>query len=140
MKIRRNRYLNNTRWCYGCNKYLPQLDYIDKDYTPVHVAIIIEAIFIHFVQTGIRLCNDWYVRTSNLDSVGDHVCVGNFDGGGLCVSDSWDDSRNDSIGLLAAKKLSSNSRNLDTPESLNLEALSKRLALVETRLDKYNLK
>jgi hypothetical protein len=42
-----------------------------------------------------------------LDSDGNRVNFGNFDGEGLNVNNYWDDNRNDNIGLSAARQSSS---------------------------------
>jgi len=58
----------------------------------------------YFEVRGVRLFKGVYVRTSSLDSDGFHVFVGFFGAEGLHVDD-WDDvSRDDDIGLLAARK------------------------------------
>ncbi|OGZ61594.1 MAG: hypothetical protein A3H51_02045 [Candidatus Spechtbacteria bacterium RIFCSPLOWO2_02_FULL_38_8] len=52
---------------------------------------------------GTRLVPNGYVRTSSVDSDGDHVHVG-FDDGGLGVSSSWYGYCGDGIGVASARK------------------------------------
>jgi len=100
-----------------CNKtYSEQLEKLPKGYSPTHIATIAEAILIHFKETGERLLEDWYVRTSNLDSGGHRVYVGSFDSRGLDVNDFWDGSRDGIIGLSASRKLDTGT--LETLESI----------------------
>jgi hypothetical protein len=58
----------------------------------------------YFEVRGTRLFEGVYVRTSTLDSFGQHVLVGLFDSAGLRVDEDWDGDRNDLIGLSAARK------------------------------------
>lgn len=58
----------------------------------------------HYLNTGERLFENVYVRTSNLDSDGLHVGVGGFYGGGLRVGFIWVSSRGSSLGLSVARK------------------------------------
>lgn len=53
---------------------------------------------------GIYLFGGIYARTSSLDSVGDRVDVGLFDGGGLCVGNYWVSDRSSRLGLSVARK------------------------------------
>lgn len=70
-----------------------------------HPAVLIEAILTHLEKTGERLLEGWWVRTSAVDSGGDRVHVGYFDGSGLVVYNSWDDNCLDSLGLSASVRL-----------------------------------
>ena len=58
----------------------------------------------HYLNTGERLFEDIYVRTSSLVSDGHRVDVGDFDGKGLSVSYSWDSDRFSDLGLSVARK------------------------------------
>lgn len=58
----------------------------------------------HYLNTGERLFQNFYVRTSDLDSDGIRVSVGYFDGEGLCVSSCWDSYRSSDLGLSVARK------------------------------------
>ena len=53
---------------------------------------------------SIYLLPNLCVRTSSVDSVGDHVNVGDFGALGLCVDSHWDNKRFDSLGLASARK------------------------------------
>ena len=62
-------------------------------------------ITIFFDVRGVRLFEKGYVRTSSLDSDGNHVIVGSFDAEGLGVSGIWGSRRGDILGLASAWKL-----------------------------------
>ncbi len=53
---------------------------------------------------GVYLLPNLYVRTSSIDSVGNHVYVGGFVARGLSVYVFWDLSRIDFLGLASARK------------------------------------
>ena len=53
---------------------------------------------------NIYLFGGIYVRTSSLDSDGDHVHVGDFDDEGLGVDSIWDSLQSSSLGLSVARK------------------------------------
>lgn len=57
----------------------------------------------HFLATGERLFEKVYVRCSDLDSDGDRVYVGYFDGNGLDLYIWYDDYRYDNIGVSAVR-------------------------------------
>lgn len=99
---------------------------IGKDFEVIHPAVLTEAILLHFKETGKRLLENKYVRTSSLDSGGHRVCVGGFGAVGLSVSDCWDGHRHDDVGVASARKLKIDSRPLDTFDSpLTLESAVK---------------
>lgn len=91
-----SRHLNET--------YTEQKKSLQDGFDFPHPAILSEAIIIHFEETGQRLLESWYSRTSNRDSDGRLVYVGNSDGTGLYVS-YWDDYRYDNLGLASARKI-----------------------------------
>lgn len=65
---------------------------------------VVYTTILHFLATGERLFEKVYVRTSDVVSVGYHVCVGDFDEGGLVVG-YWNDGDRDSlIGVASARK------------------------------------
>lgn len=67
--------------------------------------VVVYTIIGYFLETGIRLFEKEYVRTSTLDSHDDRVYVGRFDSGGLRV-DSWGgDIRDGYIGVSAGRKI-----------------------------------
>lgn len=91
-----------------------------------HPAVLIEAILTHFEKTGERLLEGWWVRTSAVDSGGDRVRVGLFDGSGLLVNDYWDDFCNGRLGLSASVRLGDLKPGTLVPlETLSLEAAIK---------------
>lgn len=99
--------------------YSEQVKELQKGFDPVHIAIIAEAVLIHFKETEERLLEDLYVRSNSFNSNGYRVSVGHFDADGLLVND-WDGNyRLYDTGLSAARKLG------DLNESLNLESAIK---------------
>ncbi|MEK7209601.1 MAG: hypothetical protein AAB670_01610 [Patescibacteria group bacterium] len=66
--------------------------------------VMVYATIGYFLSTGERLFEEVYVRCSDLDSGGDRVGVGVFDGSGLDLSYSWDGFRGGSLGLAASLK------------------------------------
>jgi len=58
----------------------------------------------HYLNTGERLFENLYVRTSSLDSDGARVDVGYFDVEDLYVGSHWDGSRDSNLGLSVARK------------------------------------
>lgn len=67
--------------------------------------VMVYTIIGYFLETGIRLFEKEYVRTSTLHSDGDRVSVGFFDSRGLGVGNWNDDLRNDGIGVSAGRKI-----------------------------------
>ncbi len=61
-------------------------------------------ITIFFEVRGVRLFEKVYVRTSSVDSDGDHVDVGDFVAKGLFVSNYWDGYRDAFLGVASARK------------------------------------
>lgn len=100
-----------------------------------HPAVLAEALCIHFKETGVRLMEDWYSRTSLLGSDGDRVRVGRFVADGLRVNDYWDDVRFSRLGVSASRKFLE-PRVLTTPESLTLESLNTRVENLERLFSK----
>ncbi len=98
--------------------YVEQKSALSKDFELIHPATLAEAIIVHFESTGERLCEDWYSRTSYLDSDGYRVRVG-FVGAGLRVDRSWGGSRRSNLGVAGARKLDTG--NLVSIESSTLE-------------------
>ncbi len=58
----------------------------------------------YFEVRGVRLFASIYVRTSSVDSDGDHVFVGDFGARGLGVVDWSDDGRDSDVGVSSARK------------------------------------
>ncbi|MES2223789.1 MAG: hypothetical protein V4469_02535 [Patescibacteria group bacterium] len=58
----------------------------------------------YFEVRGVRLFEGVYVRTSSLDSDGNHVLVGGFDSEGLGVDRYWANDRHDVLGVSASRK------------------------------------
>ena len=78
---------------------------IAKDDETPSARVMTYAIIGHYLATGERLFKNIYIRTSSLDSDGDHVRVGRFDRYGLRLNFDWDDGRDDSIGVASAQKI-----------------------------------
>ncbi len=73
------------------------------DETPTAQVMVYTIIGYH-LNTGERLFEKLYVRTSSVYSGGHRVHVGSFDAGGLFVSLSWDGYRHYFLGVAAARK------------------------------------
>lgn len=83
----------------------------------LHPAVLAEAILTHYKKTGKRLMENWWSRTSSVDSSGFRVYVGYFDSDGLLVYNYSDDHRYDYVGVASARKFKSlKTGNLDTLE------------------------
>ncbi len=67
--------------------------------------VMVYTIIGHFLNTGERLFEKEYVRTSTLDSDGFRVVVGYFDSEGLYASRWSDGSRGGSFGVSAGRKI-----------------------------------
>jgi hypothetical protein len=67
--------------------------------------VMVYMIIGHFLETGVRLFEKEYVRTSTLDSDGHRVYVGHFDSRGLRLNGWDDDSRDDDLGVSAGRKI-----------------------------------
>jgi len=66
--------------------------------------VMVYTIIGHFLNTGERLFEKVYVRTSSLDSGGSHVDVGEFDADGLYVDSYWDDGVDGPLGVVSSRK------------------------------------
>ena len=77
---------------------------IKKGFEIAHPAIVAEAILTHFREKKERLCKNYWLRTSSVDSDGHRVDVGDFDSGGLGVDGFWDGYRYDRLGVSSARK------------------------------------
>jgi hypothetical protein len=78
---------------------------LSKDEETPTARIVVYTMVGHFLATGERLFEKIYVRCVDLDSGGYRVGVGGFDAGGLVVDPyCWDGSRDDNVGLSAARK------------------------------------
>lgn len=85
--------------------YNQQKEKIPKGFDFPHPAVLAEAILFHYKNTGERILEDWYSRTSAIDSDGDRVYVGDFDAEGLNVS-YWDDSyHDDDLGVSSCRQI-----------------------------------
>ena len=62
------------------------------------------AVMLNQAENNERLFENIYVRTSDVDSGGDHVNLGYFDKDGLDIDDWYGNSRDSSIGLASARK------------------------------------
>lgn len=104
--------------------YNEQCKQLKKGYKAMHPAVIAEAVLSYYKETGKRLLENWYSRTSSIDLDGNHVLVGYFDADGLNVGSRWDDFRYDSIGASPARK---SKKNLDTRDLEHVESLPTEL-------------
>lgn len=95
-----------------------------------HPAVLLEALCIHFTETGEKLMPDWCSRTSSLDSGGDRVYVGDSDSDRLYVYSYWYDDRSSSLGVSASRKITKGFEPLDS--DLTLESLNSRLEKIES--------
>ncbi len=84
--------------------YNEQAEGLDEGWDFPHPAVIAQAILKHYQETGERILENWYTRTSFTDSDGHHVSVGYFYSDGLYVYYHWDDYRDSCIGIAAARK------------------------------------
>jgi hypothetical protein len=75
-----------------------------KDEATPTVHVVVYTMVGHFLNTGERLFENIWVRTSDVDSGGDRVGVGFFDAGGLEVNCYWDDNRYDNLGLASSAR------------------------------------
>ncbi len=81
-----------------------QQSLITKDEEVPDARIMIYTIIGHFLNTGERLFEKIYVRTSSVASDGRRVYVGYFVSHGLNVDRCWDDARDDYLGVASARK------------------------------------
>lgn len=65
--------------------YSKQKQKLPEGWSFAHPAVISQAILKHYEETGQRIFNDWYTRTSLTDSDDNHVGVGGFDFIGLNI-------------------------------------------------------
>lgn len=95
---------------------------IKKCFEVAHPAIVAQAVLKHFKETGERLCENYYVRTSSMDSDGHRVNLGGFDATGLKVNDSWGVYRCDDLAVSSARKLRNlKPRKIEPLEPLNFD-------------------
>lgn len=66
--------------------------------------VMVYTIIGHYLNTGERLFENIYVRTSSLASGGFRVTVGEFGSGGLSIYDDWVDRGSYLLGLSSARK------------------------------------
>lgn len=108
-------------------KYLSRKTYAEQKtelpdtHVILHPAIIVSALLHHYKDMGVRLCSDFYSRTSVLDSDGHRVSVGDFDAEGLNVTYWDDDLCHGGIRVSAARKIETgNLESTEPSESLEL--------------------
>lgn len=77
---------------------------LTKDEATPTARVMTYMIIGHYLATGERLFRNLYVRCSEVDSDGDRVYVGRFDGGGLSVSRYWGGHRGSDLGLVSSRK------------------------------------
>ena len=84
-----------------------QLVLLGKNEEVPSAAVMAQAILLHYLGTGERLFESFYLRTSDVDSDGCRVHVGSFDADRLRFDyDLWDDDRSDYLGLASSRKSS----------------------------------
>ncbi len=81
-----------------------QSELIVEPMTVPNAAEVIWVLTTYKAVRGVYLLPNLYVRTSDLDSDGGRVYVGNFDSDGLVVSHCWSDHRNFQVGVSASRK------------------------------------
>ena len=104
--------------------YEEQKSKLKKGWDFPHPAVLAEAILTHYKNTGERLLENWYSRTSFLGSVGRHVLLGFFVSDGPGVGYWWGGRRFSGIGLSSSRKL----RNLK-PRKLDLNLNGKEIVI-----------
>lgn len=106
---------------------------LKKGLTPIHPAILAEAILSHYAKTGERLLETKWSRTEFVDSDGDRVSLGGFDAKGLDVYYWWDDSRFSHIGFSSARKFKGklDSGDLESFEILEIEINGRKYRRVD---------
>lgn len=111
--------------------YGEQLEKLEKGWKPTHPAILAEAILSHYKETGERLVETYWLRTSSVASDGYRVDVGRFGSGGLSVSGDWDGYRYDHLGVSSAWKSTKKLEigNLDPVEDLIIEIKGQKYKL-----------
>lgn len=77
---------------------------LGKDEMTPSAQVMTYAIIGHFLATEERLFESIYVRTSDVDSDGSRVLLGEFDATGLFVDNDWDSFRYGNLGLAGAWK------------------------------------
>ena len=116
--------------------YQEQLESLDKDWEPMHPAVLMEAILIHHKATGEWLLNDWYSRTSSVGRGGGRVSVGRS-GGGRPNVHGWDgNGRDDRVGLAASRKFKSETGSLGALDTLEPLELSPDTQAIVGAIDK----
>jgi hypothetical protein len=78
---------------------------LGKDEETPTAQVMVYTIIGHFKKTGERLFERIYVRTSCVDSIGNHVNVGDFGSNGPGVGSGWDDGRRSYLGLSSVRKV-----------------------------------
>lgn len=81
-----------------------QQSLLGKDDENPTARVLVYTVILTFLATGVKLLPNIYARVSDVDSDGNRVYVGYFDGSGLYVNYYWDDYRNDFIGVASARK------------------------------------
>lgn len=113
-----------------------QVKKLKNGFEPIHPAILVEFILTDYRNTGRKLLEYNYTRTSSLGSHGRRVPVGDFDDSGLYIA-HWDDRRR-SMGLAASrssKKLETGSR--EHIEGFDLSDIEIRIKGREYKLNEY---
>ena len=115
--------------------YIEQKKELKKGWEFPHPAVIAEAVLSHYAETGERLLENWYSRTSVLDSGGGRVSVGGFDSNGLGVYSYWADGRGCLLGVASSRKFVPTGH-LPKGDIGNSELLETRVLKLEQKMDK----
>ncbi len=86
-------------------KWNEQLEMVPKDYVVPNVVGVLPMHFLFFQKDGRRINESMYGRTSDIDSDGARVGMGDFDDNGLSINSDWDDVRSRHLGVFVARKL-----------------------------------
>lgn len=90
-------------WPYSFNmKYKEQLALLPKYHNVPKARQVVMGMALHFLSTGERLFENYYVRCIDKDSCGHIVYVGDFGSVGFAVGRDWDDRRRDYLGLASS--------------------------------------
>lgn len=86
---------NNRNW-------KEQVAHLDTTEEPPSAALLAFAAVLHFDQTGKRLFENCWIRTSNVTAAGDRVVL-NWNDGRLLVDSLWDGNRRDVLWVVSAR-------------------------------------
>lgn len=97
--IRKTPVVNSTNKTWNKQQVI-----LDKDKKIPTAQVMVYSIVGHFLATGEKLFKNVYVRTSSLNSDGNHIIIGNFDNFGLYINYGQDNYHDVNLGLASLKK------------------------------------